>query len=136
MTFDYARHKTHDSLKNVLREKKLLGCKFKYKSMVVPGSSKHYEMGRIEVDSKPVQNISKRRGKPRTIRWSKPDSKYKGSYVVIVQDASSKSFLDVFETAEQAIPIDFLSYNHPLVQFSIKAQDCRSSHTYGVRVVP
>lgn len=136
MAFDYARHKTHDSLKSILRDKKLLGCKFKYKSMVVPGSSKHYEMGRIEVDSQPVQNISKTRGKPRTIKWSNPNSKYEGSYLVIIQDASSKSFLDVIETEDQETTLDFLSYHHPLVQFSIKAQDCRSSHTYGVRVVP
>lgn len=136
MTFDYARHKTHDSLKNVLRAKELLGCKFIYKMMVVPGSNKHYEVGRIEVDSRPIVNLKKNRAKARIVKWSNPNGRYQGTYVVILQDAESKSFLDVIETAEQEIPIDFLKYNHPLIQYSIKAEDCRASHTYGIRIVP
>ncbi len=136
MTFDYARHKTHDSLKNVLRDIKLLGCKFKYKMMIVPGSNKHYEVGRIEVDSRPIINLKKGRTAPIVVKWSNPNGKYQGSYVVIIQDATSKSFLDVIETEAREIPIDFLSYNHPLIQYTIKALDCRASHTYGVRIVP
>ena len=136
MTFDYARHNTHDSLKNVLKSKKLLRCQFKYKMMVVPGSGKHYEVGRIEVAKKPIINLKKGRLEPSLVKWSNPNGKYQGSYVVIIQDAGSKSFLDVLETDTQKISIDFLSYNHPLIQYTIKALDCRSSHTYGVRVIP
>lgn len=136
MTFDYGRHKTHDSLKNVLRDKKLLGCKFKYKMMMVPGSNKHYEVGRIEVDSRPIINLKESQVEPKLVKWSNPNGKYQGRYIVIIQDAKSKSFLDVLETEEQEVPIDFLSYNHSLIQYTIKALDCRASHTYGVRIVP
>ncbi|MEM9329182.1 MAG: hypothetical protein AAGA85_26200 [Bacteroidota bacterium] len=136
MTLDYRRHEVHDSLKHVLRSKHLLGCKFRYKVMMVPGSNRHYEADRIKVFNKPMLTIKERSNEPSKVRWSNPDARYERSHLVVVQDAESKSFIDVFETNNREIHIDFASYNYPLMQYFVKALDCRGSLTYGVKVVP
>lgn len=136
MTLDYARHEIHDSLKNVLKSKNLLKCKFRYKVMAVPGSNKPYYADRIQLYNESITTLKKGTTTPLKVKWVNPDTKYEKGYVIIIQDAKTKSFIDILETEEREIDIDFVSYNYPLIQYSIKALDCRGSLTHGLKIVP
>jgi hypothetical protein len=84
----------HLSLTGLLKRDRLISCKFNYKTIAVPGSDRHFEMDRIEVDQKGMIQI-KDEADSLSITWHNPDHKYKGKYYIIIRDFYNQGFIDV-----------------------------------------
>lgn len=127
------RYKKHNSLMNILENRGLLECKFKYKVWVVPGTNRHYEADRIKVleeDILPIQGSDE----PITLNWENPDKKYHGNYLLTIQDAFSKGFIAILETDEQSISFYPGKYGHQYMLYRVIAEDCRASRIYNIKV--
>ena len=124
LKYRYARHK---KLYAILKDKELAECKFQYKAFIIPGSSSHYEADRITISDQNIESISE----DKTLlnfSWKNPDKSYKGKYLVIVQEAYGQELLmDIIETMSTTASIDLKLYDEQFMQYSIKAEDCRSS---------
>lgn len=124
----------HLSLTGLLKRKNLISCKFNYKTIAVPGSDRHFEMDRIEVDQKGVVRISDE-SDSLSITWYNPDYKYKGKYYIILRDYYNQGFVDILETHEKAITLYLTNYDHRHMYYSILAEDCRASLRYKIEIL-
>lgn len=124
LKYRYARHKKfHAELKN----KGLANCKFRYKAMTVPGSGNIYEADRIKISDQ-TYDSNKNDQNILDISWENPDKRYKGKYLVIVQEAYGQELLiDIMETADNAAFINIAKYDEQFMQYFIQAEDCRAS---------
>ncbi|MEM6830398.1 MAG: hypothetical protein AAF551_07760 [Bacteroidota bacterium] len=127
----YARHL---SLTGLLKRKGIITCKFRYKTLVVPGSDRHYEIDRIELNQKGVTTL-KSDTVSLKIEWANPDYQYKGSYYVVIRDYYNQGFIDVIETRETSLTLYPGRYGHRHMYYSVMAQNCRASLRYKLEVV-
>ena len=124
---------THLDLTLFLKRKNLIGCKFKYKTLAVPGSDRHYEVDRIEVDQKGIA-IIKEDTSSLKLKWYNPEYKYKGSYYIIVRDFHNHGFIDIIETDEDSITLYPAKYGHKHMYYTVLAENCRASLRYKIDV--
>ncbi|WP_425390588.1 hypothetical protein [Ekhidna sp.] len=126
---------THLELTKQLKRKGMIMCKFKYKTLVVPGSDRHYEIDRIELDQKGLVNIQSDTS-ALTISWVNPDYTYKGGYHLVVRDFYNNGFIDIIEIGEEIDSITFYPgmYGHKHMYYNIIADDCRASLRYKIQV--
>lgn len=125
----YSRHQKWVAF---LEARGLLNCKFAYKTLLVPGSNRHYEIDRVE-----VVNIDTSLGvnADLAIQWNNPDQNYRGKYLILLQEASSELFVDILETDESTISLDLRKYKLPYLTYSILAEDCRASRPQKIEVI-
>lgn len=132
-----ARHNewynTHLALTKELKKKGMIMCKFRYKTLVVPGSNRHYEVDRIELDQKGLVRIN-HDTTSLTISWVNPNYKYKGGYHLVVRDYYNNGFIDLIETDEQTLTFYPAKYGHKHMYYNIIADDCRASLRYKIEV--
>ncbi|MEP5611986.1 MAG: hypothetical protein ABJP45_07035 [Cyclobacteriaceae bacterium] len=128
------RYDRHVRLTTELNKRGLLSCNFKYEKWVVPGSSRHYEVDRIAVDDDKTLVVRKKSSSLLTLKWTNPDRKYSGKYIVILRDAFNNGFIDVIETEEESLTFDPRKYSHQYMLYFVKAEDCRASLTYKIEV--
>ncbi len=124
---------THLTLTQFLKRKNLILCKFKYKTLAVPGSDLHYEIDRIEVDQKGIA-IIKEDTSTLKLKWHNPEYKYKGSYYIIVRDFYNHGFIDIIETDEDSITLYPTKYGHKHMYYTVLAENCRASLRYKIDV--
>ncbi|NQZ74510.1 MAG: hypothetical protein HRT61_00095 [Ekhidna sp.] len=129
-----AWYATHLELTAFLKRENLLGCKFRYKTMSVPGSNRHYEMDRIELDQKGLV-ILESDSDSLVVNWNNPDYKYKGKYFVVIRDFHNNGFVDVIESIGNSITPFPAKYGHRHMFYSIIAKDCRASLRYKIEVL-
>lgn len=124
LKYRYSRHK---KLYGILEDKELAECKFRYKAFVIPGSSSYYEADRITISDQNIESISE----DTTLlnfSWKNPDKSYKGKYLIIVQEAYGQELLmEIIETMSTTTSINLTHHDEQFMQYSIKAEDCRSS---------
>lgn len=124
LKFRYARHKR---LHTLLKTKDLEECKFAYKLFRVPGSNKHYEADRISISDHKIDTDNPDLMEL-NISWENPDKNYRGKYLVILQEAFGQELLmNIIETSDFSASISLAKYDEQFMQYSIKAEDCRSS---------
>lgn len=132
LTVKYDRH---ISWSNFLKQKGLLGCKFAYKTWIVPGSNRHYEADRIVVPGKGIMSVNGDSLEPINLKWSNPDDSYQGSYFVIVREAFNKGFfVDILETDSNSIPFYPAKYGYQYLFYTIMAEDCRASKLQKIEI--
>ena len=127
----YARHL---ELTNFLKREGLLGCKFRYKTLAVPGSNRHHEVDRIELDQKGLVRI-KNESDSLVIKWRNPERKYKGKYYLVVRDFYNQGFVDVIETEAETITLFPATYGHRHMFYNVLAENCRASLRYKLEVL-
>lgn len=127
-----ARFKRHLELVKVLKDRNLYVCKFVYQKWFVPGTNRHYEADRIELIADTRTTL--KQDQEWTIQWRNPDGKYKGNYLFIIRESFSNAFLDIIETSERELTINPSKYGHSHLLYHVKAEDCRASNTYGIRI--
>ncbi len=123
----------HLTLTNELKRKNLISCKFKYKTLVVPGSSRHYEIDRIEVDQKGIAVIKDDTASLK-ITWANPEYKFNGTYHIIVRDFHNHGFIDILETEDSFITLYPAKYGHKHMYYTVLAGNCRASLRYKIDV--
>ena len=125
---------THLELTKELKRKGMIMCKFTYKTLVVPGSDRHYEIDRIELDQKPMVEIDSDTT-ALTVNWVNPDYKYKGGYHLVVRDYYNQGFIDVIEIEPESKSITFYpgSYGHRHMYYNIIADNCRASFKHKIQ---
>lgn len=132
-----ARHNkwynTHLTLTKELKKKGMIMCRFTYKTLVVPGSDRHYEVDRIELDQKGLVKIASDTASL-TLNWINPDYKYKGGYHLVVRDYYNQGFIDIIETDKKTITFYPGKYGHKHMYYNIIANDCRASLRYKILV--
>lgn len=128
-------YNTHLALTKELKQKGMIMCHFNYKTLVVPGSSRHYEIDRIELDQKGLVKIESDTT-PLTISWVNPDYSYKKGYHLILRDFYNQGFIDVIEIDDGSKSLTFYpgKYGHKHMYYSIIADDCRASLRYKIQV--
>ena len=124
---------THRELIQYLKEKDLILCKFKYKTLAVPGSNRHYEVDRIDVDQKGVA-IIKEDTSALKLRWYNPDYQFKGNYYIVIRDFHNHGFIDIIETNEDTITLYPAKYGHSHMYYTILADNCMASLRYKIDV--
>ena len=132
-----ARHNewydTHLELTKLLKKKGMIMCKFRYKTLVVPGSDRHYEVDRIELDQKGLVRIYSDTT-ALTISWVNPNYRYKGGYHLVVRDYYNQGFIDIIQTNEDTLTFYPGKYGHKHMYYNIIADDCRASLRYKIEV--
>ncbi|WP_436515473.1 hypothetical protein [Ekhidna sp. To15] len=132
-----ARHNewynTHLELTKQLKQKGMIMCKFRYKTLVVPGSDRHYEVDRIELNQKGLVRINSDTA-GLTISWVNPNYRYKGGYHLVIRDYYNNGFIDIIETDEDTITFYPGKYGHKHMYYNIIADDCRASLRYKIEV--
>ncbi len=134
-----ARHNkwydTHLELTKELKRKGMIMCKFKYKTLVVPGSNRHYEVDRIELDQKGLIRINSDTA-ALTVTWANPNYQYKGGYHLVVRDFYNNGFIDIIEIEPEQETLTFYpgKYGHKHMYYNIIADDCRASFRYKIEV--
>lgn len=128
-------YKTHLELTKQLKRKGLIMCKFSYKTLAVPGSDRHFEIDRIELDQKGLVKISSDTTEL-TVSWANPDYKYNGRYHLVIRDFYNHGFIDIIEIDKGIDSISFFPgiYGHKHMYYSIIADDCRASLRYKIQV--
>ncbi|WP_421764557.1 hypothetical protein [Ekhidna sp.] len=128
-------YNTHLALTKELKQKGMIMCNFNYKTLVVPGSSRHYEIDRIELDQKGLVKI-KSDTSALTVSWVNPDYTYKKGYHLILRDFYNQGFIDVIEIEAGSKSVTFYpgQYGHKHMYYSIIANDCRASLRYKIQV--
>ncbi|MEP1032915.1 hypothetical protein [Ekhidna sp.] len=132
-----ARHNvwydTHLALTKVLKQKGMIMCRFTYKTLAVPGSDRHYEIDRIELDQKGLVRINNDTTSL-TISWVNPNYRYKGGYHLVIRDFYNQGFIDIIETDEETLTFYPGKYGHKHMYYNIIADDCRASLRYKIEV--
>lgn len=116
-----------------LKKNNLIMCKFSYKTLVVPGSDRHYEIDRIEMDQKSLVSIPSDTT-ALSLNWTNPDYRFKGTYYLIVRDFYNNGFIDILETNENTLTFYPGKYGHKHMIYNIMASDCRASFRYKIEV--
>ncbi|WP_420577531.1 hypothetical protein [Ekhidna sp.] len=126
---------THLALTKELKRKGMIMCKFKYKTLVVPGSDRHYEIDRIELDQKGLVTINSDTASL-SISWANPEYKYKGGYHLVIRDFYNNGFIDIIEIEAGESTLTFYpgSYGHKHMYYNIIADNCRASLRYKIQV--
>lgn len=134
-----ARHNewysSHLELTKELKRKGMIMCHFTYKTIAVPGSNRHYEIDRIELDQKGLVKINSDTA-ALTITWANPNYKYKGGYHLIIRDFYNQGFIDIIEIEAGTDTVTFYpgTYGHKHMYYNIIADDCRASLKYKIQV--
>lgn len=132
-----ARHNewysVHLALTKELKKKGMIMCKFRYKTLSVPGSDRHYEVDRIELDQKGLVRFNSDTA-ALTISWVNPNHKYKGSYHLIIRDFYNNGFIDIIKTDKDTLTFYPGKYGHKHMYYNIIADDCRASLRYKIEV--
>ena len=126
-------YSTHLRLTNKLKRLGLISCKFRYKTLVVPGSDRHFEVDRIEIDQKGLVVINSDTVSL-SIKWANPDYKYKGTYYLVIRDFYNQGFIDILETEEDHLEFYPARYGHKHIYYSIITETCRASLRYKIEV--
>ena len=126
-------YNTHLNWTTYLKKKGLIMCKFKYKTLAVPGSNRHYEVDRIELDQKGLVKI-KSDTAALIVSWSNPEYKYKGTYYLIVRDFYNNGFIDIIETTDTELTFYPGKYGHRHMYYNVMAGNCRASLRYKLQV--
>ena len=122
------RYSTHKKWEEYLAKRKLLNCKFAYKTMVIPGSNKLFFADKIKALHKKSTN-SVDDARVINITWENPEKRYKGNYHILIQESFGYKLLtDILTTEENQIAIPIQGFERSLKQYTILAEDCRSSH--------
>ncbi|MEM7297352.1 MAG: hypothetical protein AAF391_03700 [Bacteroidota bacterium] len=129
-----AWYNTHLGLTKLLKSKNLIMCKFRYKTLAVPGSNRHYEVDRIEIDQKPLVTIKSDTAELK-LSWANPEYKFNGKYYIIVRDFYNHGFIDVLETEEDSIILYPGRYRHKHMYYSVLASNCRASLRHKIQVL-
>ncbi|MEO9871914.1 hypothetical protein [Ekhidna sp.] len=124
---------THLELTKKLKRDGLISCKFRYKTLAVPGSNRHYEVDRIELYEKGLVKINSDTASM-TVKWVNPDHKYSGTYRLVIRDFYNQGFIDIIETDENMITFYPGKYGHRHMYYNIIANDCRASLRYKIQV--
>lgn len=124
---------THLALTKELKKKGMIMCKFVYKTIAVPGSNRHYEVDRIELDQKPLVKIANDTT-ALTVSWNNPDYRFKGGYHLVVRDYYNHGFIDLIETDEKTVTFYPGKYGHRHIYYNVIADDCRSSLKHKIQV--
>ncbi|MEO9483733.1 MAG: hypothetical protein ABJG47_09825 [Ekhidna sp.] len=134
-----ARHnkwyETHLNLTKELKKKGMIMCKFTYKTLVVPGSDRHFEVDRIELDQKNVTVINSDTASL-TLKWANPDYRYSGGYHLVIRDFYNNGFIDLIEIDADSDTFTFSpgKYDHKHMYYNIIANDCRASFRYKIQL--
>ncbi len=126
-------YNTHLALTKKLKQEGMIMCKFRYKTLAVPGSDRHYEVDRIELDQSGFDRINHDTTRL-TISWVNPDYRYKGGYRLVIRDYYNNGFVDIIETNEDTITFYPGKYGHKHMYYNIIADDCRASLRYKIEV--
>lgn len=126
-------YQTHLDLTNQLKADGMITCKFRYKTLAVPGSNRHYEVDRIELDQKGLVRIESDTV-ALSINWVNPNYKYKGGYRLVIRDFYNNGFIDIIKTKENSLTFYPGSYGHRHMYYNIIADDCRASLRYKIEV--
>lgn len=126
-------YNTHLELTKLLKKKGMIMCKFRYKTLVVPGSDRHYEVDRIELDQKSLVRINSDTT-ALTINWVNPDYRYKGGYHLVIRDYYNQGFIDIIQTDEDTLTFYPGKYGHKHMYYNIIADDCRASLRFKIEV--
>lgn len=126
---------THLELTKELKRKGMIMCKFSYKTLVVPGSDRHFEVDRIELDQKGIANIASDTT-ALTVTWANPDYRYKGGYHLVIRDFYNHGFIDIIEIDKEEDSVTFFPgmYGHRHMYYNIIADDCRASLRHKIQV--
>ena len=124
---------THLRLSTYLKKRDLILCSFKYKTIAVPGTDRHYELDRIEVDQKGRVTITNDTTSLK-IKWHNPERSFKGKYYFVLRDYFNQGFIDIIETDEETLTIYPARYHHKYMYYTILADNCRASLRYKIGV--
>lgn len=124
---------THLALTKELKVKGMITCKFRYKTLAVPGSSRHYEIDRIELDQTGIASIDSDTT-ALTVTWVNPDYRYTGGYHLVLRDFYNNGFIDIIQTNEKTITFYPGAYGHKHMYYNIIADDCRASLRFKIQV--
>lgn len=130
-----ARHNQWYDTHLELTKECMIMCKFKYKTLVVPGSDRHYEVDRIELDQKGLVRINSDTT-ALSVTWANPNYRYKGGYHLVVRDFYNNGFIDIIEIEPEQETITFYpgKYGHKHMYYNIIADDCRASFRFKIEV--